>query len=198
MKRFLLATLLMFAAVPAMACDLQNSNGLTKEAVAQLRVACEQAKLDAVKAAEAAPSAASVSTLTPEKISAIGQTAQEIAKALGSAAGELNIAVNDFLLTPAGLLVVFGIFWKLFFIQTVGIIGVLVVLWTARWWFLRIMVESYTPVEQKRWWGAKTVTKQVPTYSTFNNVSGDQGGSLFIVGAVALVLIAIFVFGFIK
>lgn len=196
MKRFIFALLLMFA-VPAMACDLQSTSGLTKEAVAQLRVACEQAKLEVVKAAEL-PQASSVTSLTPEKISAIGQTAQEIAKALGSAASELNIAVNDFLLTPAGLLVVFGIFWKLFFIQTVGIIGILVVLWTTRWWLLRIMVDSYTPAEQTRWWGAKTVTKQVPTYSSFSRLDGNQGGSMFLVIVISLILIAIFVFGFIK
>lgn len=200
MKRFIFALLLMFS-IPALAdnnCDIVNS-GLNSEAISKLRIACEQAKLDQ-KAAEKGVSTADDLTknLTPEKISAIGQTAHEIAKAIGSAANELGVAVNDFLLTPAGLLVLFGIFWKLFMVQTVGIIGVLVVLWVTRWWFLRILVESYTPVEQTRWWGYKTVTKQVPTYSTFNKMTGDQGGSLFLVAAISLILLAILVFGFIQ
>lgn len=197
MKRIMLVLMLMFS-IPAWAdnCDIVNS-GLNSEALGKLRIACEQAKLDQ-KAQQNAVPADITKGLTPEKISAIGQTAHEIAKAIGSAANELGVAVNDFLLTPAGLLVLFGIFWKLFMVQTLGIIGTIIVLWVTRWWFLRILVESYTPTEQKRWWGYKTVTKQVPTYSTFNNMTGDQGGSLFLVICISLVLLAILVFGFIK
>lgn len=196
MKRFIFALLLMFA-VPAMACDIQ-ANGLTKEALAQLKVACEQAKLEAIKgSATTSTLVPDPATLTPERISAIGQTASEIAKALGTAAAQLGIAVNDFLLSPAGILVVLGIFWKLFLVQTIGIIGMLVVLWTTRWWFLRILVESYTSVEETRWWGYKTVTKRIPTYITVKELSEEQYGFLAVVIIISLILMAILTFGFI-
>lgn len=199
MKRIVFVLMLMFS-IPAWAdsCDITGT-GLNSEALGKLRIACEQAKLDQKAAQNTVSNAADLTKgLTPEKISAIGQTAQEIAKAIGAAAKELGVAANDFLFTPAGLLVLFGIFWKLFMVQAVGIIGLVIVLWVTRWWFLRILVESYTPVEQKRWWGYKTVTKQVPTYSTFGNMTGDQGGTLFLVICISLILIAILVFGFIS
>lgn len=196
MKRIAFVLMLMFS-IPVWAdsCDITGT-GLNSEALGKLRIACEQAKLDQKAATVQATDV--TKGLTPEKISAISQTAQEIAKAIGAAALELNVAVNDFLFTPAGMLVLFGIFWKLFMIQTIGIIGVVIVLWVSRWWFMRILVESYVSVEEKRWWGYKTVTKQVPTYSTFGDLTSDQGGSLFLVICISLILLAILVFGFIS
>lgn len=197
MKRIIFALLLLVAGPTwADGCDITNS-GLNAEAVSKLRIACEQAKIE--QNANRNVSGDSITKgLTPEKISAIGSVAQEIAKALGSAAKELGVAVNDFLLTPAGILVVLGIFWKLFLVQTMGLIGVVIVLITARWWLVRILVEGFVPTEKPRFFGLYTVTKQVPTYTSFGKLTDNQLGSLCAVCGAALALLAVLIFGFIK
>lgn len=195
MKRFIIALFIMFtAALPAAACEI-SANGLSKESVAQLKVACEQAKLDTIKLQDGSITPSAVASFTPERISAIGAVAQEIAKALGSAAKELGVAVNDFLLSPAGILVVLGIFWKLFLTQTIGLFGVVFTIIVSMWFVKRTMVLEYTVVEKRWLWGAWTTTVNRPTYTPFRDLSDNQGWSLFWIIVFTLILEAICIFG---
>ena len=166
MKSIILAALLFFA-VPAVACDINNS-GLSKEAIATLKVACEQAKLDEVKQNSIG------SYVTPDRISAIGNVSNDIAMAIGTAAKQVGIAANEFLQTPAGLLVALGIFAKLFLHQTIGLIGLIIILCAWAWFIRRVLVDEYTVVEKVRLWGLYTTSKRVPTYTTFKSLDDRQ------------------------
>lgn len=166
MKGIILAVLLLFA-VPTFACDINNS-GLSKEAVATLKVACEQAKLDEVKQNSIG------SYVTPDRISAIGNVSNDIAMAIGTAAKQVGIAANEFLQTPAGLLVAFGIFMKLFLHQAIGLTGLVIILGAWSWFIRRVLVDQYTVVEKVRFWGLYTTSKRVPTYTTFKNLDDSQ------------------------
>ena len=100
--------------VPAYAsrdCDIQDVIGLDAKAMATIRVACEQALLDATISKSSLMSVADGLT-NPDKLSQYGIVAQEWAKALGIAATELGIAVDTFLDTDAGKLTAFIIIWQ--------------------------------------------------------------------------------------
>lgn len=172
MKCIILAALLLFA-VPTFACDISGS-GLSKEAIATLKVACEQAKLDEVKAND--PSA----YITPDRISAIGNVSNDIAMAIGTAAKQVGIAANEFLQTPAGLLVAFGIFMKLFLHQAIGLVGLVLILSTWLWFTRRLLVDEYTVVEKVRFWGLYTATKRIPTYTAFKRLDDNQAVCLLL------------------
>lgn len=185
MKAFILATLLLFA-VPTFACEINNS-GLSKEAVATLKVACEQAKLDEVKQNSLG------SYVTPDRISAIGNVSNDIAMAIGTAAKQVGIAANEFLQTPAGILVVFGIFMKLFLHQAIGLVGLVVILCSWAWFTRRVLVDHYTVVEKVRFWGLYTTSKRVPTYAAFKDLDENQAfgiiASTIFTGVVSWALI---------
>lgn len=96
MKAWGFFAFLFFAiSVPAQACNLTGVDGLPDSVVKQLELECEKAKETATSAAE---------TYKVEKLSAYAEVATQVAKALGVAAKELGLAVNDFLKSPAGLL----------------------------------------------------------------------------------------------
>ena len=51
-------------------------------------------------------------TITPDKVAAWGSIAKEFGSAIGSMAKELGVQVNDFLRTPAGVLITLYLFWS--------------------------------------------------------------------------------------
>lgn len=188
MKKIIFALLVMFSA-PAIACEISYTQGLDDVAVQRLKLACEQAKLDAKEAREQAHTVSSVvETVSTEKISAFGLAAKDVAAAIGIAAKELGVAANDFLATPAGILVAAVVIWKLFAIQFIGLIGVVVVNCAAWWMIRRSMVESYDAVEKKRFWGLWTTTKRIPVYCSVKELDGNQGGTIVFTAIVAVLL----------
>ncbi len=195
MKKLIFALLLTFTS-PAWACDISGTAGLDAVAVQKLKQACEQAKLEALQSKNEGVVQQTLNTVsgavTADRISAFGQASKDVAVALGLAAKELGIAANDFITTPAGILTVFVVMWKLFGIQFMGIMFCLFFLWVTGWFVRRVLVEEYTVVEKRRFWGLYTVTKRIPTYSSFSNMSDDQGISIIIACAVCALLQWIF------
>ena len=126
----LLAVLILSFSLPTMAlgCDISNVHGLDAVAVQKIKLACEQAKLDAKEFERQAEEPTTMErvvsmadqTVATEKISAFGQASRDVAIAIGLAAKELGIAANDFLITPAGILVASVVLWKLFGLQFLG------------------------------------------------------------------------------
>ena len=96
MKAWGMIAFLFFAmSGPIYACSLTGVEGLPDSVVKQLELECEKAKEAANDATEA---------YKVEKLSAYAEVAMQIAKALGVAAQELGLAINDFLKSPAGLI----------------------------------------------------------------------------------------------
>lgn len=181
MKKILYAVLLMLSLTGvASACDIRVS-GLSSEAIAELKVACEQAKLANLRNKEEVVGTFSekITTANVEQLSAVGKVSTEIAKAIGLAASELGIAVNVFLQSPAGILVAIGVFWKLFLVQSIGIVLLTMTIGAMIWMYRRVMICSFENKEQSVLWGLVTYTKSVPLYSSVRDMSDDQGGMLF-------------------
>lgn len=128
MKQLLFAMIVFFGTVsPVWAgCDLQNTS-LPSDVRKQIEADCAKAEL----ALEASPKT--------EVISAYADVAIQVAKAIGIAAKEAGIAVNEFIVTPAGQLTVAiilikvlgGIFFALVAAFCINVIGykVLKALW---------------------------------------------------------------------
>lgn len=105
MKAWGLIAFLFFAmSNPAIACTLQAS-GLPETIQKQLELECEKA-MDEMSVVE--------ETKKAEQLSAYAEVAVQVARALGVAAQELGVAVNDFLKSPAGLLTAGVIIFKVF------------------------------------------------------------------------------------
>lgn len=198
----LLAVLILSFSLPTMAlgCDISNVHGLDAVAVQKIKLACEQAKLDAKEFERQAEEPTTMErvvsmadqTVTTEKISAFGQASRDVAIAIGLAAKELGIAANDFLITPAGILVASVVLWKLFGLQFLGLMFCFMAMFVAAWIIRRAMVEEYTDVEKVRLWGLYTATKRKATYTTFKNMDANQGFTIVITSIVCLLLIWIF------
>lgn len=73
--------------------------------------------------------------MTPEDVKEWGMLAKEFGSAIGATARELGVAVNDFLTTPAGVLITIYLFWSKLGGILIGVPFVLVI-WYAlfKWW----------------------------------------------------------------
>lgn len=100
--KYLIALLLILSLqIPAFAATA-NVNGLTDEQAAELELMGERMKSNTV---ESIPNA--------EKLSQYAELGEQIAKAIGAAAKECGVAVNEFVETPVGKLTTFIIVYKL-------------------------------------------------------------------------------------
>ena len=112
MKRLFLpfVILLSLLAPSAWACDITNAS--IPESVRK------QLELECVKAEETAKAEKQQGLVAPafdkERISVYADVAMQVAKAIGVAAKETGVAVNEFIATPAGILTVGIILFKVF------------------------------------------------------------------------------------
>lgn len=166
-KATILLLIVGFFAIPsafAGDCDITDVIGLDKSAMATLRVACEQALLDATKVPNMLSSVAGNLT-NPQNLSQYGLVAQEWAKALGIAATELGIAVDTFLDTDAGKLTAFIIIWQVMGEAIVGfLIGIpllITVLWLGIRTAQRAKIKGIEYSETAKNWRGKPTIKQI-------------------------------------
>lgn len=154
------------ATANAAGCEI-SANGLTAEQVQKLRVQCEQEQLKRLEETSQASSQASEKPEEPmvskEALTEWGQFAQDIAKAIGVAAQELNIAVNEFITSPAGILTVaillFNFGGELFFGFLIGVPLLIIHIMITRAAWNHLMVEH---VEYERvWFGMRKVVKEI-------------------------------------
>ena len=108
----LLSVTMLSSTANAKGCNI-NTPELSKEANQKLILACETAKLAAIESESAsvavvmAKDAGSVvaESLSAENVSKWGGVVRDITRELVAAAAGLGIAVNDFLTSPAGVLI---------------------------------------------------------------------------------------------
>lgn len=151
--------------LPTWACELTSTWGLSDSMVQQLKVQCEQMKLEAANA----PKTPVKPQVSREDISEWAEISQEFAKALGIAAKEIGVSVNDFLMTPAGILTAAVLIWmvigKLILGIIVGIVLINMVLWFNRHMWFR----GFEEVDHVPFWGA-AYKKRVRVYHQWTNM----------------------------
>lgn len=148
-----------------------DATGLSEAQVAELKAVAAKAVADASKAG----------TPTLLNMSAWGQqaasAAEGIAKAIGIAAKELNVSVNDFLHTDAGKLATAVILWKVLGSTITGLMGAIIaiVLWIVifRIFYIRLFTKGYEKVEYSRFGGLFKGTRMVRVYKSFQDLSED-------------------------
>ena len=99
MKSILLSIVLLCSSLFAQTSDV-DTNGLTAEQKARIQIQVEQMKQEKDK------------TKMVDTAKEYVQLGEMIGKALGSCAKELNVQVNEFIITPAGMLTIGIICWK--------------------------------------------------------------------------------------
>jgi len=174
-------TVLVAMAGPVMACSLVDS-GLPDDVRKELELKCLQARK---AVAEKTGNAAMDSQVS--QISNYAGIATEVAKAVGLAAKELGIAANEFILTPAGIItmlfVVFKVFGKLFAMIAIAI-AINLIIWrlVKRIWYY----ESGETMEVVGWfgWGKKTIP--VIKRTTYQAATDGQVILTLFLGIIAL------------
>ena len=158
-----------------------DTSGLSDAQVAELKA--HAAKVVAEAANQAAGTG--VSTATPGAVMTIAATwgqqaaaaAEGFAKALGIAAKELGVTVNDFLHTDAGKLTAILIVWKLAGAAIVhmlyGFLFITVGLTIVRVIYMRLFTKGYEKVEYSRFGGFFKGTKLVRIPKGFQDMHND-------------------------
>lgn len=159
-----------------------DTSGLTEAQVAEIKA------IAAKKVAETAAQAAKPADVSPEKITAgvtlaatwgsqAAAAAEGFAKALGIAAKELNITINDFLKSPAGILTAGLIIWKMagaaILHAIYGVVFLTVGLVMIRVLYTRLFTKGYEKVEYSNFGGFFKGTKLVRIPKTFKDLEND-------------------------
>lgn len=153
-----------------------DTSGLTDAQIAELKAVAAQKVADAAKPASADNITAGV-TLAATWGTQAAQAAEGFAKAMGIAAKELNVSINEFLASDAGKLTAILIIWK---VAGVGLIkmlyaGLLVIvgLSLARVVYLRLFTERFEKVEYSRFGGLFKGAKMVRVPKSFKDMNED-------------------------
>ena len=186
LKTAVLLVALMAAPIAFAECDISGTPGLSDVAKAELKVACQQAMLAAEQIAINPLRGVDVSN--PEQLSQWGLVAQEWAKALGIAANELGIAVDQFLDTDAGKLTAAVIIWQVAGENIMGfligvpllIIIIVVGLRTAR----KAKIRKITYSETEKNWRGNPVVAEIQYF-------GEDETFMFWAAHVATVILSV-------
>lgn len=131
--------------------------------------------------------------------SSLAIAAKGFAEALGIAAHELNININDFLNTPAGKLTVVIIIWKVFGTSLLHILVLATILTTgfsmSRVIYLRLFVKEIQYVDRIWFWGLFTTTKKIRVMKTLKDITAESNDGwvlvMLLIVAITVVLFAI-------
>lgn len=163
-------------------CDIQTK-GLSAEAVRQMVDLCQK---------DLASQKTDGLTENVQMLGKIMEVSHEFSSSLGLAARELGYAANEFLASPAGILTATVIIWKVFMVQILGIIFLMVVIPLWIYMLRKTMIDKveYLPIKR---WGGREGHKKVVTYESFDSISSERCRSMLIISVFAIVLIAIIV-----
>lgn len=202
-RKMIAVMALTLAAVGAQAAQsVVDTTGLSEAQVAELKA------IAAKKVAETAAAATKgTAEVTPEKVTAgvalaatwgtqAAAAAEGFAKAMGIAARELNITINDFLKSPAGMLTAALIIWKMagaaILHALYGAVVLVVGLTMLRVLYTRLFTKGYEKVEYTRFWGMWTGTKMVRIPKTFRDLEKDGEWLAFWVMLILGVIVMVF------
>lgn len=182
-RKMLAAALLSVAMIPAYAASTNiDVNGLSEAQVAELKA------IAAKKVAETAAAAGQNKAPSTEQITAgvtlaatwgtqAAAAAEGFAKAMGIAAKELNLTINDFLKSPAGILTAVLIIWKMagsaILSAMYGMLFLAVGLTMVRIIYTRLFTKEVVPVTYSRFFGMFTGQKMVRVPKSFSDLRTD-------------------------
>ncbi len=179
-KLFLGAVFALCATAAMASSTVVDTKGLSEAQIAELKA------MAAKKVAETAVAASTPAS--PEKITAgvalaatwgtqAATAAEGFAKALGIAARELNVTINDFLKSPAGMLTAALIIWKMagssILLAFYGLVILTVGLTMVRIIYKRLFTKGYEKVEYSYFFGAFKGTKLVRIPKSFQDLNND-------------------------
>lgn len=182
LKTILLGLVLMTMPVVAHAYDcnmVERIDGLDPVSKRELIVKCEQTKLEAQQRAvkEVVKEATPTSTKVLDTMDRVSQIALQFAEAVGVAAKQLGVAVNEFITTPAGLMTIAFIIYQIagstITYIVLALLGLTFIVRTIRTFLNRIMIEGYEEKEVNTWYG-KTKKVQVPIYTPWKKMGDGQ------------------------
>jgi hypothetical protein len=183
---------LAFMTSPTWACQLAGTS-LSAEARAEIELSCMRAEKAAAEAAKEMTQTAAVADA--KNLSAYAEIATQVAKAIGIAAKELGVAVNDFVTTPAGILTVtvilMKVFGKLFALVFVAIF-VNIVVWGVlkRIWFVE--TDQTVEVSYLLFFKKTIQVKEMITYRQATDGQVFISFILIVISIAPLVLIPIY------
>ena len=200
-RKMLAAALLSVAMIPAYAASTNiDVNGLSEAQVAELKA------IAAKKVAETAAAAGKADTPTPEKITAgvtlaatwgtqAAAAAEGFARAMGIAARELNLTINDFLKSPAGMLTAALIVWKMagaaIMHALYGTMFLVVGLTMVRIIYTRLFTKEMVRVPYSRFFGMFTGERLVRVPKNFADLKNDGEWLAFWVMIILTVVILV-------
>lgn len=161
-----------------------DTSGLTDAQVAELKAHAAKVVAEAAKKADGSDIVAKA-TENPGAAMTLAATwgqqaaaaAEGFAKALGIAAKELNVTINDFLKSDAGKLTAAVIIWKVagasILKMLYGTLFLTVGLTMVRVLYLRLFTAEYVKVEYSRFGGFFKGTKLVRVPKTIGNLRTD-------------------------
>lgn len=193
MKRLFLALTLTMASFGAIAdgtCNITGS-GLPSAVVQKLKTDCENLRLEQLKKEETDKSSPipEVPFINPERMTGWAQVAEGFANAMGAAAKQLNVSVNEFITTPAGMITIGVILWKVIGTSILKLLAMYAVFLVCKRILQAMWKDGSVEVSRKfLWW---TWTAQKATYVTWKKSEENQCGLGFLVLVVGIIAEAI-------
>lgn len=153
----------------------------------------ESQKAEIIKATEAMSKVPDTTKTLVHEVSKWADVGIKVGAALGACAKELNIAVNDFLKTPAGKFTFLMIAWKIMYEDIVHVgggiiflfIGIFITWKVYKNWTIEEVVFSKDKVDIFR--------RPIKTY-TYKNLTSDEVGGLCAIIVVTMIISAISIF----
>ena len=187
-KTMFLLLALMLVAMPAMAqtatnpCDniAETTRGKSGPEVETILKLCRQA--------DAKPALSINTTVLPEaeEVSEWSQAARGFAEAIGVAAKGLGIAVNDFMKSPAGVLLALILLLNYAGGVIIGVPFVMFTILVFAYMFRRATIDSISYENVPMFWGMITVRRR--TVVKMTSIDGDSAGVLAVTGFALLLL----------
>ena len=176
-RKFIVGIALSICAMTAMSTQVTVDVGNLSDAqVAELKATAARAVADASKG-EAPSSPGATITMAATWGQQAAAAAEGFARALGIAAKELGVTVNDFLHTDAGKITAVLIIWKVAGATAVkmmyGTLFVAVGLSIVRVMYFRLFTKEYKEVQYTRLFGMFTGTKLVRVPKSFGDLKTD-------------------------
>lgn len=179
-KLFLGVMFAVCATAASSASTVVDTSGLSDAQIAELKAIVAKRVADVATQAAAPVSSTNITTgvaLAATWGTQAAAAAEGFSKALGIAARELNVSINDFLKSPAGMLTAALIIWKMagasllhaFF----GVVILSVGLTMVRTIYKRLFTKSFEPVAYSYFWGAFTGTKMIRVPKSFQDLHND-------------------------
>jgi hypothetical protein len=176
-------------------CDaIKTINGISNEEKQAMVVACEQKKLAAVGATAATPVDKVAEVLNKDTMTEISAIAKVAGQTVKEVAAELNVAVNDFIKTPVGMLTaglavwyvagdtiesVFESVW-----DTVGGIFIILVATIAYRKFVKYATLDTIETKLVKGWFGSEKEVEVRKYRTWDSLRFESGDELLVIISV--------------